>query len=324
MKYLDVAKLARQNAGKRYPGCDDVREQNGLVFPIHRPAFELNFDRDLSVFTVGSCFARNIEDALAPLGVQLPTKQLALPAAEAPAGRPNHILNEYTPACIAQRILRTLNGEPFSEDSIIPFQDAYLDLLLTSHVAVSFERAKERRVEVNQVYSQLASAHVVVLTLGYVETWLDQKTGTYLNRKPPHTREAVKSTRYEFQRHDTATCVDLLGPAIEALVKRSIKVILTVSPVPVGTTFSGDDCFVANEYSKSVLRTAAEALRQIPGVDYFPSYEIVRSGGFTAYGKDRIHVKDEVVRLVTDYMRRSFEAKSSNSESGMQPLPQAI
>jgi hypothetical protein len=100
--------------------------------------------------------------------------------------------------------------------------------------------------------------------------------------------------------------VPLLEPAIEALIERGCKVLLTVSPVPLGTTFTEDDSVTANEFSKAVLRVTAERLSQRPEVDYFPSYEIVRSGGLSAYLPDQVHVKNEVVERVTAYMLQSY------------------
>lgn len=51
------------------------------------------------------------------------------------------------------------------------------------------------------------------------------------------------------------------------------KVMLTVSPVPIGRSFSGDDVIVSNCYSKSVLRAYAEyAKDKYKHVDYVPTY----------------------------------------------------
>ena len=37
-------------------------------------------------------------------------------------------------------------------------------------------------------------------------------------------------------------------------------------------------------------------------MDYFPSYEIVRSGGLWSYLDDHIHVKPELIHRITKYM----------------------
>lgn len=83
-----------------------------------------------------------------------------------------------------------------------------------------------------------------------------------------------------------------------------MRVIITVSPVPLQTTFTGQDAVTANSYSKAILRVTAEHLRRrFEGkVDYFPSYEIVLSGGKSAFGKDNVHVHAHVVKAITNYM----------------------
>ena len=56
----------------------------------------------------------------------------------------------------------------------------------------------------------------------------------------------------------------------------NLKVLLTVSPVPLVATASGDHVLVATQYSKSVLRAVAgDAAQDHAAVEYFPSYEII-------------------------------------------------
>lgn len=82
---------------------------------------------------------------------------------------------------------------------------------------------------------------------------------------------------------------------------------MTVSPVPINSTFTSSDCVTANEYSKSVLRVCAERLsKRFANVDYFPSYEIARSGGLSSYAGDNIHVKNEVVEKITSCMIQKY------------------
>lgn len=78
---------------------------------------------------------------------------------------------------------------------------------------------------------------------------------------------------------------------------------LTVSPVPLNATFEMESAVVADCVSKATLRVAVEdVLRQgIPGVRYFPSFEIVRwlSAYLPGmYGEDdgsTVHISERVV-----------------------------
>jgi hypothetical protein len=53
-----------------------------------------------------------------------------------------------------------------------------------------------------------------------------------------------------------------------------------LSPIPLQLTFSKNDIFSANIYSKSVLRAAVEnVISTDEGVFYFPSYELALNIG---------------------------------------------
>ena len=55
-----------------------------------------------------------------------------------------------------------------------------------------------------------------------------------------------------------------------------MRLLLTVSPVPLTATASGAHVLSATSHSKSLLRAvASEALQEHAGIDYFPSYEII-------------------------------------------------
>lgn len=72
--------------------------------------------------------------------------------------------------------------------------------------------------------------------------------------------------------------VDELAATLALLERHNpkIRMILTVSPVPLKATASGNHVLSATTYSKSVLRVAAETVaRRHRNVAYFPSYEII-------------------------------------------------
>ena len=74
-----------------------------------------------------------------------------------------------------------------------------------------------------------------------------------------------------------------------------MRVLLTVSPVPLVATYEPRHVLVSTTYSKSVLRVAAQAaLDQLPYVDYFPSYEIISTASTS-----RNYYRDDL-REVTD------------------------
>jgi hypothetical protein len=315
MKYSDVLRVAGASKhNRRYPGREDERSRDDLIFPTFVPKFPFEFDRGTKVFTIGSCFARNIEEILRPVGAELPTMSFSAPHKEY-SGRSNSLLNEYNIGTISQRIVFALEGRQFPQDTIVRSGSLYSDLLLASGSDVTFERAVHRRADIDGIYAQLARSDLVIITLGLVEAWYDEANALHLNRIPPHDAAVAELDRYQLRRLDVEDSYPLLARAIGALRDCSIKVILTVSPVPLSFTFSGQDCVVANEFSKSVLRVCADRIeRHFDNVEYFPSYEIVRSGGLSSYGDDQVHVKDAIVRRVIDHLMDSHAAQSVMAE----------
>lgn len=89
--------------------------------------------------------------------------------------------------------------------------------------------------------------------------------------------------KYEFYNQTAGDVTSDLTEFRNALqtVNPRAQIILTVSPVPlVATAEQGAHVLSATTYSKSVLRVAAEAMRQLfENVHYFPSYEVV-TGAF--------------------------------------------
>jgi hypothetical protein len=308
MNYHQAFSQAIANKSARdYPGASDPRSRNGTIFPAHRPGFRFEFTPERTVFPIGSCFARHIEMVLFERNVRFPTKSFSVPKTEW-AHAPNGLLNEFNPGTISQRILFGLDDKEFPENTIVPSGDSYADLLLPwGGGDVTHERAVARRKEIYDVYRHLSTSDLVIITLGLVEAWFDEETGLFLNRPPPHSFADHHRRRFALRQLDVRDCVGLLEPAFDALSSRGIKTILTVSPVPLQTTFTDMDCVVANEYSKAVLRACAQSLLNHPEVDYFPSYEIVRCGGLASYLDDQVHVSDKLVREVTSYMVAVYE-----------------
>lgn len=278
-----------------------------------RPSF--NFSHEDLIFTIGSCFARNIERKLASLGFQLPTMALEIPQEERVSATANEILNKYTTAAIVNELKWILGLEAFPEDGFVPVGD---DLVCDPHLhpglpPVNLERAKARRAQVHALGTALPECRIVIVTLGLVETWHDKKTGLYLNGAPP--RAVIKAEPERFSLHRLAY-EDILADLeqVHAILKEhghpEFKMIVSVSPVPFKSTYSGQDAIAANTYSKSVLRAVAEKFCTAhDNVDYFPSYEmVVLSERGSAYNDDNIHVRDEMVSRIMELAAERYVA----------------
>lgn len=304
----------RGAACRRHPGTTDPRHVEGMLFPHLTPAFRL--EAGMKVFTVGSCFARNIEEELP--GFDLPTRGLAL-SAEDVEGRPNSSLNEFTPAGMAQRLGWALEGRATAAigQGYAGDDSAAIDLLLAKGRPRPRGRLAQIRGMIDAVYAALAGSDALIVTLGLQECWRDAETGLWLNRMPDPRDIRRTAGRYELHLLDAEASVAMLAPVLAGLIETGLRrVLITVSPVPMTATFSGQDCVIANSRSKAEMRLTADLLaRRFAGVvDYFPSYEMVLSVGPGGLAPDLIHVRGEVVARVMDHLRANYLVQEPTSK----------
>jgi hypothetical protein len=118
--------------------------------------------------------------------------------------------------------------------------------------------------------------------------------------------------------------------AIHALLKEfghhDVRIIVTVSPVPLMATFSAEDVVVANTYSKSLLRAVAqEWAAKYENVHYFPSYEIVQnSDPRLTWEEDRRHVKGQVVQHIMRLFLRNYFSGSPVTSAKLSASPNPV
>jgi len=94
------------------------------------------------------------------------------------------------------------------------------------------------------------------------------------------------------------------------------RILLTVSPVPLLATHTEKDVIVANCYSKSVLRTAAEHIATTHDhIDYYPSYEsVILSERQVAWEADQIHVTAELIHINVERMIEAYGPAGRSAE----------
>lgn len=291
-----------------------------LAWPLIEPTF--TFSAEAIVYTIGSCFARNIEEHLDLLGCTIPTLAFAVPRDEWKGLRENGILNKYTPSSIYQDLswvagIYTRNGGFQPEDADIFRFDVsngkVIDLQLAGFTPVSVERFYERRKQIYHMTASAFTADCVTMTLGLIETWMHK--GMYV-QQPPASRELLKfANDFQFVVLDYETSYKMIHNSVSLLQKLNpeVKVLITTSPVPMERTFTTDDVIIANMTSKSTLRTVAKKIAEaFEGVDYFPSYEaVVMSPLVATFDEDFIHVKDEFVGKIVSTLIANYFPETS-------------
>jgi hypothetical protein len=274
------------------------------------PSFKMR--RSYLVYAAGSCFARNIEKNLLKSGMNLlfnPDEILSRPEffLERTDLRENFLTRYNTPTILSDILALE---RPDIDDRLI-YEIApgkFVDMRLGAYPPTDRETILERRRFIKEKSARVGECACVILTLGLSETWYDKEAEEYLNFTPDLRFLNSHQDRFELHVLDYEQHVSMLTQAITILRNRGVKnIIITISPIPLISTFTSDDVVIANEYSKSVLRAAAGAICLKLGVDYFPSFEMVKySDRKFAWRRDARHVTDPMVGRITSLFMRAY------------------
>lgn len=259
-----------QRDGNRYLPHPDV---------AHTPKFKISASD--KIMTIGSCFARNIERALKQMNMNVLSSFVP-----GMLGADN-IVNKYTSRSILSDLRLALSGRPLTDDDFmrtiyVNSQGLARNLAFGGAGSAKGDALSEVLNSSRKFYEHLGNLRdvdVAIVTFGLVETWYDQKNDIYLNIAPSPAevkadpgRFAMHVLSYDEIRSDMIEIFKLISEK----GKPDVKILATVSPVPLHATFRTQDCLQANMYSKSVQRAALEeALTKFENVHYFPSYEMV-------------------------------------------------
>lgn len=303
---------------KRYGGPNRVEP---ICKPVFKPGFTL--DQGDKVFTIGSCFARNVERALAARGFELPAWRIVKGDAEFEK-LGTSILNNYAAPSIYNEISWALDPErQFDPERNFyeVFPGKYVDLHVARGIRPGpIELVKTRRDAITAVYREIVDCPLTVMTLGLTEAWYDCETELYLNTRPHQSTILKHPGRFELRVLDYADTIGFLGKTFDLLAanrKPGAHVLLTVSPVPLTTTYRNVDVIIANTYSKSVLRAAAEEIvSRYDFVEYYPSYESVTlTRRDLAWVDDQTHVQKDIIDVNVGRMVLAYTGGGGDTEA---------
>lgn len=142
------------------------------------------------------------------------------------------------------------------------------------------ELAADRAQHFAAIRHAIEAMDVFVFTLGLTECWEDRRDGAIYPLAPGVAGGVFDPETVAFRNFDLAETVADLRAALDFIRARnpSVRILLTVSPVPLNATFENRHVFVSTTVSKAVLRLAAEAVSgELEACAYFPSYEIITS-----------------------------------------------
>lgn len=264
------------------------------------------------VATAGSCFAQHIARHLAQGGYNYYIAEQPHPALGQALARDlgygtfsARYANIYTSRQLLQLVQRA-EGQfvPMTDVWEAPdgrgFVDPFRPAIQPDGYASAEEVRTDRERHLAAVRRMLREMDVFVFTLGLTETWADRRDGAVFPLCPGVAGGRFDPAIHGFLNLSVDDVRNDLDQAIRLLraIRPDLRIILTVSPVPLKATASDDHVLAATTYSKSVLRVAAHDIAAAhENVGYFPSYEII-TGNFNRgayYAEDLREVRPEGV-----------------------------
>ena len=243
--------------------------------------------RDLAVATAGSCFAQHVGRALRGAGLNVLDVEPAPPGLDPDTARrfgfglySARYGNIYTTRQLRQ-LLEDTRKTTIRPEAIWLQDGLFRDALRPGtepDPAPQDDVIRLRQFHLGRLKRLFSQAQVFIFTLGLTETWEDAETGTVFPMAPGVLAAPPPGREVRFLNLSIGQVLDDLS-AIRKLLHRfnpDMRLLLTVSPVPLTATASGRHVLQASTASKAILRAAAEDFtRAHPDVDYVPSYEII-------------------------------------------------
>lgn len=253
---------------------------------LYAPKFAVT--RETAIMTAGSCFAQHVHR-------NLRARAWSVIDTESPAGifRDEDLArfgyglysarygNIYTVRQLVQ-LLEEAFGEATPADPVWSRDGRFFDAQRPNVEPDGLETpehvAEAREAHLQAICRAVAKADLFVFTLGLTEAWTHGPSGTVYPTAPGTIAGAYDPDVHVFHNFtydEIMADLDRARTLLQA-VNPTMKMLLTVSPVPLTATATGGHVLAASTYSKAVLRAAAGAFSVAhDDADYFPSFEVI-------------------------------------------------
>ena len=255
------------------------------------------------VATGGSCFAQHIANRLQASGLQY--YQAETPPSGMSAGEAHakgfgmyscRYGNIYTTRQLLQLFDRAFGHfKPTldvweREDG--RFVDPFRPRIEPDGFATPEEVRADREKHLAAVREMFTTMDVFLFTFGLTESWVHREDGAVLQLAPGVAGGTFDENKYVFwnSRASEVTADYLAFVDKLKAINPDVRLIVSVSPVPIIATYMPRHALVSNSASKSTLRVACdEVVAAWPEIAYFPSYDLVSFGPNAArYYKDSL------------------------------------
>ncbi len=298
--------------------------------PVVAPRFRIASSDRLA--TAGSCFAQHISRRLSAIGFNYFVPEAGEDLDPAEQKRRGFGMfsarfgNIYTVRQLLQLFQEAMGARIATEEPWLREDGRYIDPLRPNIEPDGFAQpemvVEARRAHIAQVRRMFLEADIFVFTLGLTEGWQNLASGEVFPLAPGVAGGSYDPSQHGPVNFTVAQVTEDLNAFLQALkaVNPGVRVLLTVSPVPLIATFEPRHVLVSTTYSKSVLRVAAEtALQAFDWVDYFPSYEII-TGGFN-FGRYYEADLREINRAGVSHAMRCFLQNYAEGYAERQAAP---
>jgi hypothetical protein len=277
---------------------------------------------ETKIFSLGSCFAVEIRRALRLKGLTVypDYPSVALDPATQMAGRlpERDNINHYDTFVIRQEVERAIARRRWSESDFFAlrqnrfsrekgwtsvFQDPYRRHIYSNSMPAVVDLSNKISACIDD---GIAKADVIFLTFGLTECWRVKSNGLYAALGPDTERDPTFPL-LEFRPTTFAENLDNLRATLNAIWSAfpDKRVLVTVSPVRLQRTWTGDDVISANLRSKATLLAAVGQIRdEYPRLIYWPSFEFSMLGD--VYWLDGIHVRSDVVDQIVNSLLETY------------------
>lgn len=302
----------------------------GAVDPV------LGFEKiasEAKIATMGSCFAQRLSQFIARSGLTYFVPENAPPGiseAERQARQYGVFSARYSNVYTARQALQLFQrafGQFRPIDDVWQRDDRYVDAFRPRIEPDGFASPEEVRAEAERhltyVRRVFTDSDWLILTLGLTECWRSRADGAVYPLAPGVAGGTYDPGRYEFMNASVSEVVADLAALFEAIaaVNGRLRIMLTVSPVPIIATYEQRHVLVSSICTKSILRAAADEVeRRFSNVVYFPGYEIVLSPSSEGryYTDDLRHVSQLGLDHVTRVFAKHFMGQDAIGDAAAQ------
>ena len=292
-----------------------TQENPYAIDNIYKKKFDIKPNTQIA--TAGSCFGQHVGNHLKRNGYQVIDEEIA------PAGLPDELHQKYGFSLYSARygniytvkqllqLAQEVAGERKPSNYIWKKNGKYFDALRPAVEPEGHDTEQEvidqRDFHIKKVKNVFTNMNLFIFTLGLTEMWVHKESGTVYPTAPGTICGEFQEDIYEFKNAQFQEIINDFNE-FQKIVRqirsnKSFQILLTVSPVPLTATASGNHILVSTVHSKSILRAVAGQLAARSHIDYFPSYEIVHNPRLhsTTFKENLRSVRDETVQMVMNH-----------------------